>query len=779
MTGQLPTSPAASAKDPCASGSFGMRFNMTRFILMAFVAVLVVSASPRATAEEVFPFESKVLERQLSLLSQVQDVLAGIPLTANQLIEEHDFELDPILNFVKQSIGYEDYDGSLRGIAGTLTSGAGNSLDQSLLLARLIKDIGYDARIVAGKLGDESTASFFSESGSAGKLASIADTTDWKELLAELGEQLSASPKLATGNLAPPGWLKKVDDLAGKLNQNLPNIVEAATPEKIEKQYFAVQYRDSASGPWATVHPAFIRDDAEVSFTPTDYFAHSIPEELQHRVTFQVNLDRRTGENRETVPVTPLFSFPTALEESLSFTYGSVPEGMLGLEEWTADSVHNALMSSTSFIPQVNEGPVAGGLVFDMSGNTVPLDVAMSQYSALFTTVGDKLDSAANTLSQSTSNPDEPTEKLRQTERVWLEITLRDPGGDTRRFVRTLAEWTGNKEAFYRELAREVSITIETGHPSFVDFVRRYSQAQKNVIEALLRETGSEPTTDEATLADDGRFWAGLDGRLFFLFSDFLADQLTDQNRYRATPSIVARYRSIMYFDDDEHGFDIVTNERRSPKGIDPGAARLEGIRNGVVDTIVERALLSGGGGGIRTSAYDALVRDDTSINPELDGSYRDLQELARWQIDAVTGETVGRLHNNWGGVIAASVHPQACLLVMSTPLQEYVKKLTLALHKTWGAGQFRNIQTCSAMAMSIAMAATVGSVTNWGALAESCELVPNESIAILCQVTIRMIQVSTLAISTQPGQDVAKTVIRRFFVACTNTLRTGRLWLP
>ena len=54
--------------------------------------------------------------------------------------------------FVRDQIGYEAYDGSLRGARGTLWSEAGNSLDQASLLIALLRGQGIGARYVRGTL---------------------------------------------------------------------------------------------------------------------------------------------------------------------------------------------------------------------------------------------------------------------------------------------------------------------------------------------------------------------------------------------------------------------------------------------------------------------------------------------------------------------------------------------------------------------------------------------------------------------------------------------------
>jgi hypothetical protein len=64
-------------------------------------------------------------------------------------------DLQSIFLFVTEKIRYEPYRGVLRGALGTVISGGGNSLDQSLLLGYLLKREGYRIRFVRGTLASK------------------------------------------------------------------------------------------------------------------------------------------------------------------------------------------------------------------------------------------------------------------------------------------------------------------------------------------------------------------------------------------------------------------------------------------------------------------------------------------------------------------------------------------------------------------------------------------------------------------------------------------------
>src|SRR5690606_16264150 len=49
----------------------------------------------------------------------------------------------------------EQYPGLLRGPEGTLASRSGNALDQAVLLAKLLREAGHDARVARASLSDQ------------------------------------------------------------------------------------------------------------------------------------------------------------------------------------------------------------------------------------------------------------------------------------------------------------------------------------------------------------------------------------------------------------------------------------------------------------------------------------------------------------------------------------------------------------------------------------------------------------------------------------------------
>ncbi len=70
-------------------------------------------------------------------------------------LDKLDYDATQILQFVSEGIGFEPYPGLLRGATGTLMSRGGNSIDQAVLLATLLRDAGFMPASRTGELQPE------------------------------------------------------------------------------------------------------------------------------------------------------------------------------------------------------------------------------------------------------------------------------------------------------------------------------------------------------------------------------------------------------------------------------------------------------------------------------------------------------------------------------------------------------------------------------------------------------------------------------------------------
>ena len=109
------------------------------------------SPSNQASYEEAM----QRLDGFMELIEELRSHIDRSQFDLNDLLEKLDYQADNIINFVEEEIYFEQYPGLLRGAKGTLMSRSGNALDQSVLLATLLRDAGFEARIVEGRLDPE------------------------------------------------------------------------------------------------------------------------------------------------------------------------------------------------------------------------------------------------------------------------------------------------------------------------------------------------------------------------------------------------------------------------------------------------------------------------------------------------------------------------------------------------------------------------------------------------------------------------------------------------
>jgi transglutaminase-like putative cysteine protease len=106
------------------------------------IALVIVAGSPAlAMQRPALPVE--LPRYQAPVDDRIGDLAASL-----------DYDLERIFRFVADSIRYQPYVGILRGATGTLDAGAGNSVDQALLLSALLDESLIPYRFVQGRLDE-------------------------------------------------------------------------------------------------------------------------------------------------------------------------------------------------------------------------------------------------------------------------------------------------------------------------------------------------------------------------------------------------------------------------------------------------------------------------------------------------------------------------------------------------------------------------------------------------------------------------------------------------
>ncbi len=430
-----------------------------RRLLTAIVATGLLLASPGGPqfvlAQASGTGASEGLAELRSAFSELRQDLDRTTFDFEALSFELAFEdAEGIIGAVRERIAFEQYRGVMRGQQGTLIDGAGNAYDQALLLANLLNNAGYEARIAIGELDGEQAAMLLAEIGQQERTEA-----DLAELVERLPVGFDESALQDMAELAEDEasrLLAETDRTAAFLRQELAAAgVELPSTDSAEllqeaTDYAWVEYRMSESDDWESAHVAFGSPPESL----TELVAHShldggIPEELQHRFRFQVLIEQRLGDELEVRPVTEAWERPVANLTGVPLSYVNIPDGA---EEGL--SVAEMLDGTTFFHPVFNGELAAGSQSFDANGSSAESGFTAAPAAGVFQTMGGLFGEAAGAL----AGEDDPSEFVTLTAQ-WLEYTFIAPGGEEVTHRRTVFDRIGleNRAAGIVELSGEVS----------------------------------------------------------------------------------------------------------------------------------------------------------------------------------------------------------------------------------------------------------------------------------------------------------------------------------
>ncbi|MGR3512231.1 MAG: hypothetical protein ACU0GG_05660 [Paracoccaceae bacterium] len=385
----------------------------------------------------------------------IKDKIDVTQFDTDELLDALDYDVEAIVSFVENEISYEPYVGALRGEFGTFLGRAGNPLDQSILLASLLKDAGYEARILQFRL-DEETAERLIDSTEITKNVPDHVFQDGTSVSGYVEEQF---PELTQEREA------ELEEYKAQVEESFGYIMAALDENGIElgdenfrarltseaQDYFAVEFREAPTDDWQFSHPSA----PEVfkngfDFSAVTNFEDSVSEDWQHQFRFSAHI--RVGNGSDEPVDTELFSWtrPTANLTGVELSFTIVPintdairealenlfsQGKFTQEEYLSTLANAQDLEDQVFVPIWNGTPADGAFAFDLSGNILPLDATMQQASELFRTLGGAVGDAATALSGLGTNEEFEV----KTESVWLEYAFLEPG----------REWESHEREIY------------------------------------------------------------------------------------------------------------------------------------------------------------------------------------------------------------------------------------------------------------------------------------------------------------------------------------------
>lgn len=524
-----------------------------------------------------------------------------------------------IVAWVTEHVGFEAYAGVLRGPDGTLRARAGNAFDQAVLLAKLLRDAGYEAKIVEGTLSREDAAQLLT--GLWGPPTAVAPAVDGRaidEAIATLrrlgfdGDGLAALEEVLRGD--PP----RLDgELGAELSEAARTRAERIRALLVDagrlpapgadghdlvaeaQEYAWVEYRLAADDPWETAHPAFPAGVEPVPVDRAREFTDTVPADLLHTVRIESEAVVETDGSTRSVPLMAPWERPAANLAGVAVTYANLPDSLLASLE--APTQLEDLAATTTFLfPTLLGGLPDGAQAFTRSGFTVPPDAATSPQASVFETAAEKGDRAAAAIGPlgGSGSQDAPRVLRRQL----LRFTVTSPDGEERVAERVMAELDGDEERFFADLTQVVTLMVDVGSVPDAYVLDRYLEKLISM-EPVLR--WSVEVRDDPALAPPA---SGTDGPVDFatidqllLFAAFAAPvAATGGERtvsYRQAPSVVVHQRGGVAGDREGALIDVVSNPRRVV-GSGPGSVPtlLPGaiIEAGVWETHVEGLVLDG-----------------------------------------------------------------------------------------------------------------------------------------------------------------------------------------
>jgi Transglutaminase-like superfamily len=219
------------------------------------------------------------------------------------------YDVDSIFRFVADEIAYQPYTGSLRGPLGTLAARAGNSVDQSVLLAALLDASLIPYRFAVGKL-DAATAadviaaaSLDAATSRTATLAGLTGSTPGgaaPQTVAPDAETQAIVERARAAGDDVVAWARDqvagtVADIAGTIGESgfeLPDVFTTLPLREVDRHMW-VQQRSGVD--WLDLDPTLPARPIGQAIAELTETLEALPDDLYHRVRIAVIGERTDG----------------------------------------------------------------------------------------------------------------------------------------------------------------------------------------------------------------------------------------------------------------------------------------------------------------------------------------------------------------------------------------------------------------------------------------------------------------------------------------------------
>jgi len=664
------------------------------------------------------------LEKMIREIEEARSFVDRSQFELEALLDKLDYNPMKIKQFVKEQIAFEQYPGLLRGAQGTLMGRAGNSLDQSVLLAALLKDAGLEAEIVRSKLSQNQAHTLVEQM--LKHVPSRLPPGDLDAIATVLGGN---DPSISDISATPPppstaeestqevarfllDTVKAQGQIIGSPDSKMAMIEEA-------RDYFWVRHRDGPSSVWAAAHPAFGNSDLE-SPQPeaVTTYRGSIPDELQHRFRIEVFLEQKFGDQLRVTALIPAWERPASNMLGRSFVIGNYPNGIKVDTPWS--DFDSQLRKSELFVPALNGKVLPDTKGFDLDGTPYDLDTQGADTlgaTPIFRELGRSMDRVTGALG-ATGSAEKNTGPVRALSAEWIDYSLISPNGKTRTFRRYLFDRlgveTGREEKisalptepakWWVPIASQEFILAGANYPDALildEFLVRLAGYARLVQTFLVNNELTPRDLEVQIKSSRGTNALTLLALLEQMERPAGADPVPT---YRSEPTLLALPLQMTAEDQVSYGTDIISNQRRSRQFTTASSGALDVMLQGIWETYTERLFFDLLGLDVPnlTSAFDQLAEHQgvpgqakllslrsnlkavaLDISPplrrDLDGGYLAVlpeidsyRSVGWWRVDPHSGTTLGVAPNGRGATATEYLLPfgaiAAVLLALLVP---------------------------------------------------------------------------------------------------------------
>jgi len=413
---------------------------LTLCAAMSVATAIAAKTQPKTGHEGEYRAALQRLDSAMALIGRAEHTIDRGQFEPVSLVGQLDADPTRIAAFVRSHIAFQPYPGALRGVKGTLMARAGNALDQSLLLAALLHDAGYDARVDYAPLNDAQAQRVFEQITrarapapapvDARALAALLKTAPGAKDPALVKRLKQATQQVHDG---PPAtematWLAKVLAKSG-IKIDAGNM--SARLFESAHDYFWVEYRSDPWAKWQAVQPVFADAAHDLSgIGAKERYYGAIPERWQWRLHLELVMETKQGDALDashlldwTRPVANLAGRPLGI--SVAPTNLSSRAALKNLKKTFAQAkLFSARFNGSQIDP-----------LFDDSGNMVdPVALSGQGFGAadVFMTMNKKEQAAAGALaalgggSDNGRNPHLPIQVLTG---LWIDVSVIPPEG--------------------------------------------------------------------------------------------------------------------------------------------------------------------------------------------------------------------------------------------------------------------------------------------------------------------------------------------------------------